>query len=140
MKNEFTTKEVGKILGATPQLVEDWINRGLITPDLQEGGGPGSKRLFSRDALHRAALAYSLKKDYKMPRKSILQTIKVCQAEIDWLISTVKIYADIGGPEDQPYAVSYIYDLDPSGKHDFETFIHLISIDEWVRGRISEVL
>jgi DNA-binding transcriptional MerR regulator len=140
MKNEFTTKEVAKVLGATPQLVEDWIARGLITPDLQEGAGAGSKRLFSRYGLYRAALAYSLKKDYKMPRQSIMQIMAACQGGFDWKNSTLKIMANIGGSPDQPNAINYLLGQDPTEKHDIETFIDLSRIVLWVSNRILEVI
>jgi len=144
MKNEFTTKEVGKILGAKPQLVEDWISRGLIAPDLQKGEGPGSKRLFSLEELRRAALAYQLKKTFKMDRGSILHVLRACQGKnLDWMRETIAVFADIDGQEGQPFAFPFSAGNEPHPnfyESDFYTVINLSSIAQWVEEKIKKVL
>jgi hypothetical protein len=113
---------------------------GLIAPDLQEGRGTGSARLFSRKALYRAALVYILKEKFKMSRQSIRHALKVCQGEFDWTNCTLKIFWDHDGPEDQPYALNYRTGFDTTGKHDIEMYVDLSAIFLWTEKRLLDVV
>jgi DNA-binding transcriptional MerR regulator len=140
MKDQFSTKDLSKILGRTTQSIDDWVNRGLIVPDIQEASGTGSKRLYSREAVHKAVLVYTLTEKLKMARQPILHILSVCQGDFNWANNTLKVYWDYDGPEDQPYAINFVTGFDPTEKHDIEIYIDLAGVALWTGKRILEVI
>jgi hypothetical protein len=56
MKASFSTLDVVRTLGIPRERLREWLNRGFITPGIQQASGPGTKALFGPDDLYRIVL------------------------------------------------------------------------------------
>jgi DNA-binding transcriptional MerR regulator len=52
----FTTPQVAKIIGVTQRKLLSFLERGYVTPSVQDAAGHGSKRLWNYDDLIRCAV------------------------------------------------------------------------------------
>jgi len=46
-KNSFYTKKAGSFSDVPPRTVQSWTEKGIVTPDIADTTGTGSKRLYS---------------------------------------------------------------------------------------------
>jgi len=52
----YTSSDVKEFLGVKVDRLQDWVNRGYVTPSIQQASGQGTKNLYSRDDLILIAL------------------------------------------------------------------------------------
>jgi len=52
----FTTFEIEKKLGIPRNRLQQWIDRGFVTPSIEQASGHGTKNRFSRNDLYRMEL------------------------------------------------------------------------------------
>jgi DNA-binding transcriptional MerR regulator len=69
-KKEFSTQEIAEIFHISLPKINDWVKRGLITPDISEGNGPGTRRLFSKKYIEKIYVAIILRNN-GISRKTI---------------------------------------------------------------------
>jgi hypothetical protein len=143
MIERFSTERVAKIIGRTTRFVQDWSERGIISPDVQDAAGSGTRRVFSRDGVYRVALAFHLKETFLMPRGWIKFLMSACKdARIEWDRNTLWVGVTI---EDQPFASIIGFPKDFAMENrmgsnaDFVTYIDLSKIREWTDNRIKEI-
>src|SRR5579859_492687 len=56
----FTTGELARLLGLSPEDVDYWAQLKLLTPSIKKAAGQGSRRLFNRNDLRQAFLVQKL--------------------------------------------------------------------------------
>ena len=56
----YSTFDILRAMGLRIERIQDWINRGYVTPSIETAHGQGTKNVFSKDDLYRIQLFKSL--------------------------------------------------------------------------------
>ena len=72
---EFTSKQIEQYVGIKANTLHYYIQSEAIIPDVDEGSGTGTRRIFSGTNYFEACIIKQLM-DYGLPKKSIVQMMK----------------------------------------------------------------